>query len=73
MSVDKIIQDYFVFEKDTRFTDIINLNAKTLDFDVSNSPVVKKKTVTHITQTASHCITPFANHDKNVLNDFFSL
>jgi hypothetical protein len=70
-SVDKIIQDYFVFEKDTRFTDIINLNAKTLDFDVSNSPVLKKKTVAHTNQLVGPCITPLANHDKKVIDDFF--
>ncbi|XBI15545.1 hypothetical protein VPH35_057945 [Triticum aestivum] len=68
-SVDKIIQDYFVFEKDTRFTDIINLNAKTLDFDVSNSPVVKRRTVSHTNQVAGPCITALANHDKKVTAD----
>ncbi|KAF7106876.1 hypothetical protein CFC21_107579 [Triticum aestivum] len=70
-SVDKIIQDYFVYEKDTRFTDIINLNAKTLDFDVSNSPVVKRRTVSHTNHVVGPCITTLANHEKKVIDDFF--
>ncbi|KAM3388121.1 hypothetical protein ACQJBY_010722 [Aegilops geniculata] len=36
-------QQMYVYERDTRFMDMVNLNARTLEFDISSSPFVKRR------------------------------
>lgn len=41
--MNKFLQHQILYEKDTRYEDTINLNAETLDFDVSTSPFKKRR------------------------------
>ena len=36
-------QQMYVYERDTRFMDTVNLNARTLEFDISSSSFVKRR------------------------------
>ena len=36
-------QQMYVYERDTRFMDTVNLNVRTLEFDISSSPFVKRR------------------------------
>lgn len=72
-SMNKLLQNFFAFSYDTQLMDDINLNAKTIDFELSTSPFNKRKARLVLVECVPTTIVPERNYPEAVCSDFHKM